>query len=393
VGFLENWILEGLSGNGKTLDCTATSSFPTAEKCTVFPAPANCATQGKPKELVFKYTGDGCAASNNPQGGKATCSVTGAFEPHQDAAVQAAGSSDLKKDVYTVNPATVAKDGTVTVTFKGSDFKADSYFRLSQGSNRVDLKIHTSCSQALAVGDVFGPLTLVGFNGATNGTPVLYGYELLNKGNPVAVQSIVDDQLGDISDCTPGLPELITGESVRCTQEGTVTTTTTNTVTVNTALANCSATDSLTVTVAPPPAPPAPCSELKPIDGIKLEFDSSLTGGKTINSVQWYRTTVSNLNSPNPADLVGNTGAIENGDVFDFTGFAARNAQNDVDFVVTLSDNSKIRSRFHRSCSDNAMNDIADCGSPQGDGKNNDAGSNIWLLRDLSGNGKVLGCQ
>ena len=148
--------------------------------------------------------------------------------------------------------------------------------------------------------------------------------------------------------------------------------------------------------VAQPPAPPAPCSELKPIDGIKLQFDSTLTpsvtGGKSISSVQWYRTTVSNLNSPNPTDLVGSTGAIENGDVFDFTGFAARNAQNDVDFVVTLSDGSKIRSRFHRSCSDSEMNDIADCGTPQGNGKDNASGPNIWRLRDLSGNGKVLGC-
>ncbi len=68
---------------------------------------------------------------------------------------------------------------------------------------------------------------------------------------------------------------------MRCTQEGTVTQTTTNTVTVNAMLANgesCPATDSLTVTVAPPPAPPAPCSDLKPIDGIVLEFDAGIAG-------------------------------------------------------------------------------------------------------------------
>ena len=242
TGFLNNWILEGLSGNGKTLDCTTTPSFPTAENCTVFPtAPANCATQGKPKELVFKYTvtplNSLCTISNG-QSGKATCSVTGTFAPNQTAAVQAAGNSNLTKDVYTVVPTTVDADGTVTVTFGGKEFKSDSYVRLSQGSNRVDLKIHTSCSQALAVGDVFGPLTLVGFNGATGGTPVRYGYELKNLGNPVKVSSILDDKLGPISssDCEPGLPNLATNGTVRCTKEGSVTQTTINTVTVNATL-------------------------------------------------------------------------------------------------------------------------------------------------------------
>lgn len=404
---LNTWALEGLAGNGLELNCTVpdpVQTFPTADACiTTQKDQPSCTTQGKPKELVFKYTvtppNSLCTISNG-QSGKATCSVTGTgtFDPTQSALVEAAGNSDLNRDRYTVVPTSVNPDGSVTVTFNGSDFKADSYFRLSQGNNRVDMKIHTSCSQVLAVGDVFGPLTLVGFNGATGGTPVRYGYELLNKGSPVTVTSIMDDKLGPISfsDCETGLPNLATNASVRCIKEGAVTQTTTNTVTVNATLANgtsCPATDSLTVTVAPPAPPPAPCSELKPIDGIKLEFNSDLTGGKTINSVQWYRTTVSNLNSPNPADLVGSTGAIENGDVFDFTGFAAKNAVNDVDFVVTLSDNSKIRSRFHRSCSDSDMNDITDCGKLQGDGKDNASGPNIWYLRDLSGNGKVLGCQ
>jgi hypothetical protein len=148
------------------------------------------------------------------------------------------------------------------------------------------------------------------------------------------------------------------------------------------------------VTVAPPPPPPAVCSELKPIDGIKLEYDASLsTPDKSITGVEWFKTTVSDINNPKASDRVGSTGAIGDGDEFDFTGFAAAGATNDVDFVVSLSDGSKLRSRFHRSCSDSDMNDIADCGKPQGDGKDNASGPNIWRLRDLSGNGKVLGCQ
>jgi hypothetical protein len=261
TGFLNSWVLEGLSGNGKTLDCTSTPAFPTAEACTLFPtAQPSCVTEGKPTELVFKYTvkpGDPVCAISNLQGGKATCSVTGAFNPALPAFVQAAGSSSLSSDVYTVVPTTVNPDGSVTVTFNGSTFKADSYFRLSQSNNRVDLKIHTSCSQPLAVGDKFGPLTLVGFNGATGGSQVLYGYELKNLGDPVTVASIVDDKLGAVTDCAAvppgdGLPGLASGEVVRCTKEGLVTETTTNVVTVTAALASgkaCPATDSLTVTV------------------------------------------------------------------------------------------------------------------------------------------------
>lgn len=403
---LNTWALEGLAGNGLALNCTADPvppTFPQADACiTTAQNLPSCLTQGKPKELVFKYTVTApnslCTISNG-QSGKATCSVTGAFDPAQPASVLAAGSSDLNKDVYTVVPTSVSKDGSITVTFNGSDFKADSYFRLSQGNNRVDLKIHTSCSQVLAVGDVFGPLTLVGFNGATGGTPVRYGYELLNKGNPVTVTSIVDDKLGSIypidsSNCGTGLPNLATNASVRCTKEGAVTQTTTNTVTVNAKLANgtsCPTTDSLTVTVAPPPPPVALCDALKPIDGIVLEFDQSVAG-KAIASVDQYR---DKYDPNNPAKNFMKTYTdITGGDEVNFDGYAAAGAVNDVDLLIKFVDGTRAVSRFHRSCSDNDMNDLADCGKPQGNGKENSSSLlNTWILRNLLGNGKQLGCQ
>ena len=402
TGFLNNWSLEGLSGNGKTLDCTASAAFPTAESCTAFlKDQPSCLTEGKPTELVFKYTvspGNSLCTISNTQSGKATCSQTGTFDPNQDASIQAAGNSNLTKDVYTAVPSSVSKDGTVKIAFKGSDFKADSYFRLIQGSNRVDLKIHTSCSQVLAVGDVFGPLTLVGFNGATGGSQVLYGYELTNRGDPLTEFRSWTINLAQSTSVPPYCQATVCriwpqARKYAARRKVLITETTTNTVTVQTNQA-CSASDSLTVTVAPPPPPPAVCSELKPIDGIKLEYDASLsTPDKSITGVEWFKTTVSDINNPKASDRVGSTGAIGDGDEFDFTGFAAAGATNDVDFVVSLSDGSKLRSRFHRSCSDSDMNDIADCEKPQGDGKDNASGPNIWRLRDLSGNGKVLGCR
>lgn len=400
---LNTWKLEGLAGNGQVLNCTpdpVQPQFPAADSCiTTAQNLPDCKTQGKPKELVFKYTvtpPNGPCTISNGQGGKATCSVTGTFDPAQSASVLAAGSSDLNKDRYTVVPTSVNPDGSITVTFNGSDFKADSFFRLSQGNNRVDLKIHTSCSQALAVGDVFGPLTLVGFNGATGGTPVRYGYELKNLGNLVTVSSIVDDKLGliNFSDCGTGLPNLATGASVRCIKEGAVTQTTTNTVTVNATLTNgasCPATASLTVTVAPPPPPVALCDALKPIDALVLEFDQSAAGGRAIASVDQYR---DKYDPNNPAkNFMKTYEDIMNGDEVNFDGYAEAGAPNDVDLLIKFTDGTRAVSRFHRSCSDNDMNDIADCGKPQGNGKENSSSLlNTWKLRNLLGNGKQLGC-
>ena len=181
---------------------------------------------------------------------------------------------------------------------------------------------------------------------------------------------------------------------MRCIKEGAVTQTTTNTVTVNATLANgasCPATDSLTVTVAPPPPPVAACDALKPIDGIVLEFDQSVAG-KAISAVDQYR---DKYDPNNPAKNFMKTYTdIADDDEVNFDGYAAASAVNDVDLLLKFTDGTTAVSRFHRSCSDNDMNDIADCGKYQGNGKEN-SGSllNTWILHNLLGNGKQLGCQ
>ena len=138
----------------------------------------------------------------------------------------------------------------------------------------------------------------------------------------------------------------------------------------------------------PPTTPPvqlAVCSDLKPIEQMVLQY----AGTKTIASVSWYRTTVADLNNPGTTNLIGTaTGAAIGSTAFSFGNFAANSSTNDVNFVVTFTDGTKQRSRFHLSCSDSDMNDITDCGKPQGDGKANDvAGGNLWTLRDLQGKG------
>jgi hypothetical protein len=84
---------------------------------------------------------------------------------------------------------------------------------------------------------------------------------------------------------------------------------------------------------------------------------------------------------------------IADGDEVNFDGYAAAGAPNDVDLLIKFTNSTTAVSRFHRSCSDSDMNDITDCGKPQGNGKENSSSLlDTWILRNLLGNGKQLGC-
>lgn len=81
--------------------------------------------------------------------------------------------------INTVAPNTVAPDGEFTITFGGSDLKADSYVEIVDANGVTELnRIPTSCSQPLTVGDVFGTLEVVGNNGLRPGIEVTYFYEV-----------------------------------------------------------------------------------------------------------------------------------------------------------------------------------------------------------------------
>ena len=131
----------------------------------------SCETVGKPTSLTFKYTGGGCGATNNPQSGKATCS--GSIDPTQPVVVSVGGTG------YSVVPTTVSPGGTFVVS--RSSFDANTYYTLSNAGGTEQLAIHTSCSQLLEVGNVFGSLTLVGFNGQSD-RPITYNYVVSNTG-------------------------------------------------------------------------------------------------------------------------------------------------------------------------------------------------------------------
>jgi hypothetical protein len=110
-----------------------------------------------------------------------------------------------------------------------------------------------------------------------------------------------------------------------------------------------------------------------------------------VRNVDWYRDKVSG-GEPDPDDWIGSSGPIAGNAVYSFSGYAAAKAKNDVDFVVTLADGTTVNSRFHLSGSDDDMDDDADCGKLQGDGKKDHVypAGNIWRLVDLVGDGKHL---
>ncbi len=115
--------------------------------------PLNC-PDGKPIELVFEYTGQGCEGNPaNSQDGKFTCSGDpGAADPVQLVVEDA--NADPSTEIISVGD-------FVSITPSGVEFDAQTDFEIKQGGVVLhDLSIHLSCSQDLNVGDRFGSLIL-----------------------------------------------------------------------------------------------------------------------------------------------------------------------------------------------------------------------------------------
>ena len=129
-----------------------------------FPS-GSCEVDGKPKALVFEYTGGDCSDTTNltprRQGGIVTCSG----DPNDAQPVQV--ECDINQGDCTADPSTASinLNDTVILTASGNSFKgnADIQILSDTGVPLQDLRIHTSCSQPLEVDDVFGSLVLRAF--------------------------------------------------------------------------------------------------------------------------------------------------------------------------------------------------------------------------------------
>ena len=194
---LHNWlVLSFVDKNGGSASVPGDSDGMFTDNCTFTPAPApSCATLKANKEklssLTFAYTGGGCPGDND-QGDKSSCS--GSIDPVEGVTVQAGEKVDNLN--YPVQPMFVAPDGEFTID--PDKFKSNSVLVASNTDGTETNEFHTSCSQPLAVGDVFGSFTLVAINGQHGSTEVTYQYKVTNNGDPLTGIVVTDVPLGDI---------------------------------------------------------------------------------------------------------------------------------------------------------------------------------------------------
>ncbi|MBT8137041.1 MAG: hypothetical protein KJO54_08530 [Gammaproteobacteria bacterium] len=231
---LNIWLLEGMVDASGTLDCTPPATTGVSE-CEFQSFPASCET-GDADFLTFQYTGGGCAASDNSQG------------DHECSGSTDGGSAATFTD-DDGNSVTLQPGDTVTIARN----QAKDMTLTNAGGTETNL-LHTSCSQPIAAGDVYGSLTLVQIDGMGVGTDVVYSYEITNASDVDIVSlAAIDNILGPI----PGAPaSLAAGASVTLTDSAFIIDTVTNTAIVDGSTADgqmCNGTDTATVTILPPP--------------------------------------------------------------------------------------------------------------------------------------------
>ena len=235
TSYINTFIFDGMAGSGQRLECTPPASIG-LEACTTTWANPSCAALGKPKTLTFRFTNNTCDMSGNQQpSDKWACSGV--------AGSPAAVSIIKDPNRITVDKTSIAVGELLTIAAKGTDMGAE--IQLQIGGQMV--KFHSSCSQPLAVGDSFGSLELVAFNGQEAGVDVLYRFIALNNGSNATI-SITDDRLGAIAagQLLPSGTQRVFERRARLFE------TTTNRATLSASVVgalSCSATDSTTVTL------------------------------------------------------------------------------------------------------------------------------------------------
>ncbi len=240
TGLINDWRFEGMAGDNAALVCSPAPGTPTSECVVGNVQPVDCTTQGKPTSLSFLYNGNTCANpdNNNPQSGKFLC--TGSIDPSLPITVSNAQG-------YLISPATVSPGETFTVS--AGSFQAQSVFTLTNAGGTETESIHTSCSQVLAVGNVFGSLTLVAFNGQQGGNQVTYTYKVTNRGAVTLNDVLLSDTVNGVEVAHEGPFSLAGGETKAFQSTASITENTINVVTVSANGGQCTATDSATVIV------------------------------------------------------------------------------------------------------------------------------------------------
>ncbi len=211
----------------------------------------------KARKLKFKFTGEDCDASNDKQGSSSLCEDSAPL-PTSGSVYIIASDKNLESSshgriwfegsvpvmgMFTVDAANANRDNLKSRTYI-------TIYDSEDGDVLQELRIHTSCSKPLHVGDVFGALELLAFNDEMLDQEVDYGYTAVNFGLPLAGVELTDDKLGTIASgitLLPGVPQ-------NFSMSAPIISTTTNVATLG--VGACTTIDSATVTLnLPAPAP------------------------------------------------------------------------------------------------------------------------------------------
>jgi len=130
--------------------------------------PTGSCDDGKPKKLVFRYTGEDCFTGTNDQT-LDTCNG----DPLDAEPVKVVFTGKPKKFGGSVSPSTETVNIGDLVTLQATNkatLPTTSKLEIKQGSTVLQtLVIHTSCSQPLSAGDQFGSMVVVDYVPAPKG--------------------------------------------------------------------------------------------------------------------------------------------------------------------------------------------------------------------------------
>jgi hypothetical protein len=245
------------------------------------PAPPHC--EGKIVELNLRYVGGDCNQSMHTQAsGKVICS--GNAGTNNNVRILVTGTSGSPTFL---NQSGVDIGDVVDILASAggqSQLPTDTLIRIfsSGGTQIMSIQVHTSCSQPVNLGDVYGSVQVFGIDTTLNdpvslATEVTYSYRVTNTGTTVVTGvTVVDSVFGTV----PGSPiaAIQPGQTVELTLMALVSASTTNTVTVTGQPGSCQAMDSVTVTVETPPPAPQECTS--PIQAMRLRY----TGPTVLNA-------------------------------------------------------------------------------------------------------------
>ncbi len=501
-----NWLVEAFidrDGNDVTIPDPVF-----AESCEI-PTPGNALCDDRPTAIQFRYTGNDCAASSNDQSDdKFDCEDFGSASG--PVSIVIFNDNDIYADLSGVEAGAVIDAIAANAGNDEFDSEVEAEIRDAAGNLLQTLRLHTSCSQPLALGDAYGSLEVTSFTNEEQGTvqagsELEFRYVVGNPGPGTATDLLITDTALNPPE-VPGTPiaSLAAGQEATRTASTFIDGPTDGVATLSAMVdgVSCEVMDATPVTVATPP----PCVvasagfELKD-DALKWDLSNNGAGTATIESIsiEWpdpfgalreikldgdrifeedvappgamidsfsgassdrqidagdtetleikfdekYKDAqpgdilvtvvfaegceISFEPGNNPfgdcdgklreltmiwdgmiepvnirayagdpgSDLVFASGDLFIGDEVTAGDFTAADAPNDVFWEILDSAGNLIgESKFHRSCSDDEMDGPEDCGMPQGNGKNNDAGFvNDWLLEGLKDDDSALDCS